>query len=73
MSTILSKRVGLDNSLSKRRVKVYDVEKKELIAEFESVTEAAEFTGVHTGSIARYIKRKYRCYTNKLNRTICFR
>ena len=54
-------------------VKIFDVEKKELIKRFETVTEAAEFCGLSFSEIKQAIKYRYRSYKNKLGKTICFR
>lgn len=54
-------------------VKVYDVEKKELIGTFESFVAAAKFCGVSPGLVASAIKQKSRNKKNKLGKTICFR
>lgn len=64
-------RIGLGDHYLSRKVKVYDVEKKELIAEFDSMNEAAKFTGVK--SVREYINKKSRSYKNKLGKVICFR
>lgn len=73
MYTVFHKRVGLDPSITSVKVKVYDVEKKELIAEYDSVRAASRATGVPPTTISRYIRLKHRSYKNNLNRTICFR
>jgi hypothetical protein len=56
-----------------RTVKVYDVEKKELLGTFPSIYEAAKFAGIGSYGVAQYIKFKYRCHTNKLNKILAFR
>lgn len=71
--TSLNSRVGITNEISRRRVKVYDVDKKELLGTFESITEASDFTGVANGAISSYIKGKIKCHTNKLDRVLAFR
>ena len=68
-----SSRTGTDSKVFKRKVKVFDVEKKELIREFDSVTEAAAFCGVDARNIPSYIKTKGRCRTNSLNKILAFR
>jgi hypothetical protein len=66
--------IGYDSwKLNLRPIKVYDVEKKELIKTCESVIEAAKFTGLKSSMVSRYTKDKTRSYKNKLNKTICFR
>jgi len=67
--------IGLDytNELNSRTVKVYDVEKKELIDTYPSVRAASKATGVPVTSISRYIKDKSRSSKNSLNKIICFR
>lgn len=62
---------GISNQLLKRKTKVYDVAKKELIAEFESQYAAAKFLGVRT--VANYIKYKSRCHKNNLGITVAIR
>lgn len=69
----LSMRVGTDNDIMKRKVKVYDVDAKKLLKECESVAEAERFTGVSRKDIPKYIAKKWRSHNNKLNCTICFR
>jgi len=54
-----------------RKVKIYDVEKKELIKECSSINEAQKFSGVKC--ISNYIKTKSKSYKNKLGKVICFR
>jgi hypothetical protein len=56
-----------------RKVKVFDVEKKALIQEFETMTGAARFCGLDPREVARHIKSKSRSNNNSLNKTICFR
>jgi len=72
---LFNSRNGLDNDIAKRKVKVYDVEKKELLGEFESMTLAANFTGVSVGRIGSYLRNKGRTKktTNKLGKILCFR
>lgn len=62
---------GTRHDLLKRKVKVYDVAKKELIAEFESAMAAAKFLGIK--SVYHYIKTKGRCHKNKLGITVAIR
>ena len=76
----MAKIVSANNSQSclskmKRKVKIYDVEKKELIKECDSLKEAAEFAGIKGGggSVSNMIATKCRCYTNSFGKTICFR
>lgn len=54
-----------------RKVKIYDVEKKLLIAEFDSAAQAAELLGIK--GIANYIKTKCKCKKNKLGITVAIR
>jgi hypothetical protein len=54
-----------------RKVKVYDVEKKELIREYDSMNQAREELGVK--NISNYIRLKVKCHKNNLGITICFR
>ena len=67
------KRIGLDNSINKRKVKVYNVDTKQLIDTFDSCKEASDFTGVRPSSIPDLIRRKGRNRVNKLGVTITFR
>lgn len=69
----LQKRIGTDNSISSVKTKVYDVENKKLIAEFDSRREAADFAGVDVGVVGMTVRTKCRCYKNKLGITITFR
>lgn len=62
---------GTNNQWLKRKVKIYDVEKKQLIKECESMLEAAKFLGVDNVNI--YIKYKYKCRKNKLGITVAIR
>lgn len=55
----------------KRKVKIYDVAKKQLIGEFESCWAAAKFLGVK--SVASHIKYKSKCHKNKLGITVAIR
>lgn len=68
----LSRSVKLLDSEITKKIKVYDVDKKELLGIF-TLKEAADFTGVSQGHIHQAIAHKWRCYKNKLNKTICFR
>jgi hypothetical protein len=63
-------RTGLGHSLT-RKVKVYDVEKKKLILEFDTMHQAEKELGVK--NVQYYLNTKYRCYKNNLGITICFR
>lgn len=62
---------GTSNLLLMRKVKIYDVAKKKLIAEFESGMQAAAFLGIN--SVNPYIKHKYKCHKNKLGITVAIR
>jgi hypothetical protein len=66
----LKAKTGLDGHINKS-VKVYDVEKKKLILEFDSTCSAAKALGVK--NVNSYIKSKSKCYKNNLGITICFR
>jgi hypothetical protein len=70
MAKHILNRIGLESNI-KRKVKVYDVEKKKLIYEFDSVAEASKFLGVK--NVAAYINQKCKSYKNNLGITICFR
>lgn len=59
--------------LNARKIRVYDVETKELLKECESVSEAAKFTGLLSQTVSKHANDKTRSYKNKLNRIICFR
>jgi hypothetical protein len=61
------------NDFNKRKVKVYDIDKKELIAECETMSEASRLTGLKHSIIQDCIKFKHRSYTNRLNKKITFR
>jgi hypothetical protein len=63
-------RIGLNNVIN-RKVKVYDVLKKELILEFESANQAGIALGVK--NVIPYINSKSKCYKNNLGIVICFR
>jgi hypothetical protein len=65
--------VELYNSELKRKTKVYDVANKKLIAEFESVWAASNYTGVKCSYITQCMNKKYRSHTNRLGITITFR
>ncbi len=56
-----------------RKVKAYDVEKKELIGEFETLIACCKHFGINPGSLTTMIRKKSRCYKNNLNRTLTFR
>jgi len=62
---------GLNLNLFKRKVKIYDVEKKALIKECESICEAQRFLGITCAS--HYLKSKHRCKKNKLGITVALR
>lgn len=70
---MLMKRIGLDNSINKRKVKVYNVDTKELIDTFDSSKAASDFTGVRASSIPDLIRRKGRNKVNSLGVTLAFR
>jgi hypothetical protein len=70
---MLMKRIGIDNSINKRKVKVYNVDTKECLGEFESSKEASDFAGVRPSSIANLIRSKTRNRVNKLGLTLAFR
>ena len=55
------------------KVKIYDVEKKELIAEFENANQASKFCGIPGKYIRQYVRSKSRCYKNSLNKVLAFR
>ena len=65
--------LGLVNDLSKRKVKVYNVETKTLIKECESVAEASNFTGLERKRVSTYIRDKSRFKSEKLGHTVAFR
>jgi hypothetical protein len=65
--------MGVLTGFTERPVKIYDVERKLLIKECQSLKEAQEFTGVSHPYISVAIKKKWRSYKNKLGITICFR
>ena len=67
----INSRVKNDSHPLKRKVKVYDVENKKLIFEFDSLNEASKKLGVK--SIDVYIKNKSKSYKNNLGITLCFR
>ncbi len=66
-----AKQINLSNV--PRRVKVFDVDKKELLGTFESMTAAGKFSGISTDFVRTCIATKCRCYKNKLNKTLAFR
>jgi len=66
----IKNRIGLSGALN-RKVKVYDVSKKELIYEFESANQAGIALGVK--NVIPYINSKSKCYKNNLDIVICFR
>lgn len=70
---MLMKRIGIDNSINKRKVKVYNVDTKELLGEFDSSKEASDFTGVRYSSISNLIRSKTKNKVNKLGLTLAFR
>jgi hypothetical protein len=70
MAKHILNRIGLESNI-KRKVKVYDVENKKLIYEFDSVSEASNFLGVK--NVATYINQKCKSYKNNLGIIICFR
>lgn len=57
------------------KCRLYDIDKRELIKEFNSLLEAAKFTGLNIGSIKHSIRNKSKINKekNKLNKTITFR
>jgi hypothetical protein len=66
----INNRTSLSGALN-RKVKVYDVSKKELIYEFNSAYEAQNALGVK--NITSYITNKCKCYKNNLGIVLCFR
>lgn len=70
---MLLRRVGMDNTINYRKVKVYDVEKKQLIGEFETAVAASRATGVPASRISRLIANKSKNRTNKLGLVLAFR
>ena len=62
---------GIAQHKNKRKFKVYNIENKQLIGEFESTTECAEFLGIR--SVVNYINTKCRCKTNKLGFPVAIR
>jgi hypothetical protein len=68
----VNNRIGME-SQNKVRVKCYDVEKKQLISQHESYTEAAIFYGIDNGQVRQCVKLKCKCHKNNINRTITFR
>lgn len=67
----INNRISFDDYALKRKVKIYDVEKKELLFVCDSVYEANKLTGLK--GVGAYIKNKRRSYKNKLGKVICFR
>lgn len=65
--------LGLINDLSKRKVKVYNVETKTLLKECETVTAASNYSGLDRKRIATYITNKSRYKSDKLGCVITFR
>lgn len=65
--------IGITNDLNKRKVKIFDVDKKELICVCESVSEASRMTGIPNRTITTHISRKTRSEDNLLNKTLAFR
>lgn len=65
--------LGISNDLNYRKVKVYDVDKKELIGEFKSLGEAGRFAGISGLMVSKYIQKKHRCHTNSLGKILAFR
>lgn len=55
------------------KTKVFDVEKKQLIAVFPSRSEAGKFAGLSASRVTDYVRNKTICSSNKLNKKICFR
>ena len=70
---MLLKRIGLDNEINRRKVKVYDVTNKKLLGEFESSKDAADFTGLKPSHIADIIAHKRKNRSNKLGITLTLR
>ncbi len=70
---MLLKRIGLNNDINKRKVKVYDTVNKLLLGEFETCREAALFTGLRPAHISAIINGKRKNKTNKLGTTITMR
>jgi len=54
-------------------VKIFDVDKKEMIANFETVKDAAKYLGLCHSVVLQIIKYKRRNTTNKLGLTITCR
>lgn len=65
--------LGLVNDLSKRKVKVYNVETKTLVKECESASEASNLTGLERKRVAQYIRDKSRFNSEKLGHIVAFR
>lgn len=65
--------LGLVKQDSKRKVKVYDACKKELIQEFDSLSDASLFTGVASFHISKLIRTKHKSHVNNLNKVLAFR
>ena len=61
--------------LNSIRVKIWDVNKKELITTTASISEASKITGIPPKVIRRMMNNKRRSEPseNKLNKLICFR
>ena len=70
---MLMKRIGIDNSINKRKVKVYNVDTKKCLGEFDTAKEAADFAGVRPSNIANLIRSKTKNKVNKLGVTLAFR
>lgn len=66
----ISTRTSIEN-WNQRKVKVFDIEKKKLIYEFDSLNKAEIFLGVK--GIHNYIKNKTKSYKNNIGIAICFR
>jgi hypothetical protein len=74
MSTLLKTELKMKKLILQHmphKVKVYDVEKKQLIKEYSTMKQAAEELGVK--NVHFYRKSKCKCYKNNLGITICFR
>ena len=66
---------GINGQDVKIKTRLFDVDKKQLIGEFDSRTEAADFIGVQTGTVSNAYKHRgiIKSKTNKLGIRIAVR
>jgi hypothetical protein len=73
MGAPLGQRLSISNDVLKVKTKVYCVDTKTLLGEFESRREAALFAGIGECHVSKYVQKKYINTKNKLGKRLAFR